>query len=98
MPGRKPMMPAKSLGVVVTGGAGDIGTAIGIHLAQVGSKVTLIDRKSRTEAEPWLSRARRAGEVNYAQADVQDRGALRAVLTAIDPLDISIGNAGVVAS
>lgn len=83
------------LGVVVTGGAGDIGAAIGAELARLGATVTLIDRKTPEEAEPWLARAGQHGQVAYAQADVRDRTEIDGVLAAVDPLDVAIGNAGI---
>lgn len=85
--------------VAITGGAGDIGAAMGGELSRQGASVTLIDRKSREEAESWLERARgQDGEVRYVQADVRDRDALDNVLASIDPLGVAIGNAGIVDS
>jgi NAD(P)-dependent dehydrogenase (short-subunit alcohol dehydrogenase family) len=78
--------------IVIAGGAGDIGAAMGAELARLGARVTLIDRKSPAEAEPWLERARQHGEVAYVQADVRDRVAIDAALTAIEPLDVAIAN------
>jgi NAD(P)-dependent dehydrogenase (short-subunit alcohol dehydrogenase family) len=86
------------LGVLVTGGAGDIGVAIGAELLRRGARVTLLDRKSEREAEAWLARIGEAGSVAYRQADVRDRPALEYVLRGVDPLDVAIGNAGVVES
>ena len=86
------------VGVAITGGAGDIGAAMGAELARLGARVTLIDRKSPAEAEPWLARARAHGDVAYAEADVRDRAAIDSALAAIDPLDVAIGNAGIVQS
>jgi len=86
------------LGVVVTGGAGDIGGAIGAELVRRGATVTLIDRKSEQEAEAWLARVGEVGSVAYRQADVRDRAALEHALRRVDPLDVAIGNAGVVES
>jgi len=86
------------LGVVVTGGAGDIGAAIGEELVRRGAVVTLIDRKSHEEAQPWLARLSEPARVAYRQADVCDRRALEDVLRSIDPLDVAIGNAGIVES
>jgi NAD(P)-dependent dehydrogenase (short-subunit alcohol dehydrogenase family) len=86
------------LGVLVTGGAGDIGVAIGAELLRRGARVTLLDRKSEREAEAWLARIGEAGSVAYRQADVRDRPALEDVLRGVDPLDVAIGNAGVVES
>jgi NAD(P)-dependent dehydrogenase (short-subunit alcohol dehydrogenase family) len=86
------------LGIVVTGGAGDIGAAIGAELTRRGATVTLVDRKSEEQAEAWLARVGEAGRVAYRQADVRDRAALEQVLRSVDPLDVAIGNAGVVES
>ena len=85
-------------GIAITGGAGDIGAAMGAELTRLGARVTLIDRKSPAEAEPSLARARVHGEVAYAQADVRDRSTIDSALAAIDPLDVAIGNAGIVQS
>jgi NAD(P)-dependent dehydrogenase (short-subunit alcohol dehydrogenase family) len=86
------------LGIAITGGAGDIGAAMGAELTRLGASVTLIDRKSPDEAAPWLERASAYGAVGYVQADVRDRAALDVALAAIDPLDVAIGNAGIVDS
>jgi NAD(P)-dependent dehydrogenase (short-subunit alcohol dehydrogenase family) len=82
-------------GIAITGGAGDIGAAMGAELRRLGATVTLIDRKTPSEAEPWLEPAREHGDVAYVQADVRDRDAIVAALAAIDPLDVAIGNAAV---
>ena len=83
-------------GIAITGGAGDIGAAMGAELRRLGAAVTLIDRKSRAEAEPWLARASAHGDVAYVEADVRDRAAIDAALAAVEPLDVAIGNAGIV--
>lgn len=86
-------------GVAITGGAGDIGAAMGRELARQGASITLIDRKSPEEAEPWVERARgRDGKVRYAKADVCNRYTIDEVLAGIDPFDVAIGNAGIVDS
>jgi NAD(P)-dependent dehydrogenase (short-subunit alcohol dehydrogenase family) len=82
-------------GIAITGGAGDIGAAMGAELRRLGAAVTLIDRKSASEAAPWLERAGQHGEVTYVQADVRDRETIDAALAAIDPLDVAIGNAAI---
>src|SRR5881394_1009049 len=46
----------EGLGAVVTGGAGDIGVAIGMELLRRGARVTLIDRKTELEAGRWRDR------------------------------------------
>ena len=71
-------------GIAITGGAGDIGAAMGAELTRLGATVTLIDRKTPAEAEPWLARAREHGDVAYVQADVRDREAIDEALAAID--------------
>jgi NAD(P)-dependent dehydrogenase (short-subunit alcohol dehydrogenase family) len=86
------------LGVVVTGGAGDIGAAIGAELVRRGAGVTLIDRKGEEEAAAWLAHVREVGPVTYRRADVRDRQVLEQVLRCVDPLDVAIGNAGIVES
>src|SRR5437762_7079654 len=88
----------EGLGVVVTGGAGDIGVAIGMELLRRGARVTLIDRKTELEAGRWLARIGDAGPVAYRQADVRDRRQLEEVLRSVDQLDVAIGNAGIVES
>lgn len=90
--------PLAGLGIAVTGGAGDIGAAIGAELVRRGATVTLVDRKSEEEAQPWLARLREVGSVTYRQADVRDRAALEQVLSSLDHLEIAIGNAGIVES
>jgi NAD(P)-dependent dehydrogenase (short-subunit alcohol dehydrogenase family) len=84
------------LGVVLTGGAGDIGAAIAAELALRGANLTLIDIKPAEEAKPWLDRV--DGDVVYLQADVRDRGRIDEILAQVDPLDIAIANAGIVES
>jgi NAD(P)-dependent dehydrogenase (short-subunit alcohol dehydrogenase family) len=86
------------LGAVLTGGAGDIGAAMAAELLRRGATVTLVDRKTEQEARPWLALVGDSGSVSYRQADVRDRGALEDVLRSVDPLDVAIGNAGIVDS
>jgi NAD(P)-dependent dehydrogenase (short-subunit alcohol dehydrogenase family) len=82
----------QDLGIAVTGAAGDIGFAMTKELTARGARVTMIDRVDCDQA------AERIAEVgcDYAQADVTDRRAVDAALAAIDPLDVAIGNAGIV--
>jgi NAD(P)-dependent dehydrogenase (short-subunit alcohol dehydrogenase family) len=86
------------LGIAITGGAGDIGAAMGAELSRRGAVVTLIDRKSRAAARPWIETVGDPDQVAYVVADVCDREAIDAALASIDPLDIVIGNAGIVHS
>ena len=86
-------------GVAITGGAGDIGAAMGEELSRRGASVTLIDRKAPEEAEPWVEWARGgSGKVRYAEADVRERETLDEVLAGLDSFDVAIGNAGIVNS
>jgi NAD(P)-dependent dehydrogenase (short-subunit alcohol dehydrogenase family) len=89
--------------VLVTGGAGDIGSAIGRRLAADGHHVTLldlIDADAGGRVADETATAARAGRdrVAYAQADVTDRGALDDVVAGLPRLDIAIANAGVARS
>jgi NAD(P)-dependent dehydrogenase (short-subunit alcohol dehydrogenase family) len=85
------------LGVAITGGAGDIGAAMGAELSKWGASVALIDQKSPKDAEPWVTRVRDGhGEVRYVQADVRNRGEVGEALAGVDSLDVAIGNAGIV--
>jgi NAD(P)-dependent dehydrogenase (short-subunit alcohol dehydrogenase family) len=75
------------LGVAITGGAGDIGRAIARELLGHGCAVTLLDL--------------RAADVERARSiavDVRDHAAVAEALATVDPLDVAIGNAGIVES
>ena len=85
-------------GIAITGGAGDIGAAMAAELTRRGAAVTLLDRKTREAAEPWLRQASVYGDVGYVSVDVTDRAALEAALGEIEPLDVAVGNAGIVDS
>jgi NAD(P)-dependent dehydrogenase (short-subunit alcohol dehydrogenase family) len=85
----------EGLGVAITGGAGDIGAAMGAELSKRGASVALIDTKSPEEAEPWIHEARN-GDVRYVRADVRDREVMEEALAGVNPLDVAIGNAGIV--
>ena len=86
------------LGVAVTGAAGDIGHAIALELASRGASVALIDRVSVDEAGERIAAVAAAGACTYHRVDVTDRAAVDSVLAAVDPLDVAIGNAGIVES
>lgn len=93
------MEQLRDLGIAITGGAGDIGSAMGRELAKQGASVTLVDTKSSDTAEPWLAEVREfSNEVAYITVDVRDRNAVDEAMASIDPLDIAIGNAGIVDS
>lgn len=74
------------LGVVITGGLGDIGSAMAAELTGCGAAVTLIDI------------AEDPGGGAYRRADVRDPAAVAAALRSVDPLDVVIANAGIVDS
>jgi NAD(P)-dependent dehydrogenase (short-subunit alcohol dehydrogenase family) len=85
-------------GIVITGGAGDIGAAMASELATRGAWVTLLDVRGPQEAESWVGRVRARDRVTYVQVDVRDRPAVEDALVAVDPLDVAIANAGIVQS
>jgi NAD(P)-dependent dehydrogenase (short-subunit alcohol dehydrogenase family) len=86
------------LGVAITGAAGDLGHAMSLELTRLGAQVTMIDRVAEGDASERITAVGRAGHCTYMQADVTDRPAIEAVLRAVDPLDVAIGNAGIVES
>jgi NAD(P)-dependent dehydrogenase (short-subunit alcohol dehydrogenase family) len=86
----------EGLGIAVTGAAGDLGGAMSIELARRGADVTMIDRLAEGEARPRIEAVAAAGRCTYRQADVTDRAAVDEALAGVDPLDVAIGNAGIV--
>jgi NAD(P)-dependent dehydrogenase (short-subunit alcohol dehydrogenase family) len=88
---------------LVTGGAGDIGAAIGRRLAADGFHVTLLDRRDGSEGDRVCDAVAKAAgvpreRVAYARADVTDREAVDRVVASPPRLDVAIANAGVVFS
>ena len=86
---------------VITGGAGDLGNAMALHLAQEGAAVSLWDIKSAAEAAPQIDRVKSATlNVQYQQVDIRDRvavdAAFNAVIEQFGSLDIVCANAGIV--
>jgi NAD(P)-dependent dehydrogenase (short-subunit alcohol dehydrogenase family) len=86
------------LGVVVTGGLGDIGLGMAGELLSQGAAVTVVDVYDDQDAEVRLAPLRKVGEVAYRRADVGDAEAVRAALAAVERLDVVIANAAVVES
>jgi NAD(P)-dependent dehydrogenase (short-subunit alcohol dehydrogenase family) len=84
------------LGVAITGAAGDIGLAMAVEIANRGAHVTMIDCVPESIAGPRVASVAALGPCSYHVADVTDRAAVDQVLAAIDPLDVAIGNAGIV--
>jgi NAD(P)-dependent dehydrogenase (short-subunit alcohol dehydrogenase family) len=78
------------LGIAVTGAAGDIGFAMAQELVARGARVTGIDRAGPGRLDGL--------GCDFVQVDVTDRAAVDAALAEIDPLDVAIGNAGIVES
>ena len=58
----------------------------------------MIDRVTGDEASERVAAVGRVGRCSYVQADVTDRPAIETALRAVDPLDVAIGNAGIVDS
>src|ERR1700749_192604 len=69
-----------------------------LELARLGAGVTMIDRASAEDASERIAAVGSVGDCTYVQADVTDRSAIEAALRAVDPLDVAIGNAGIVES
>jgi NAD(P)-dependent dehydrogenase (short-subunit alcohol dehydrogenase family) len=84
------------LGIAITGAAGDLGHAMSLELARLGAHVTMIDRVAGEQASERIAAVGRIGQCTYVQADVTDRSAIASALSAVDPLDVAIGNAGIV--
>lgn len=80
--------------VLITGAAGDIGTAMARELLRAGFRVTAVDMRSEADVHDTVQRLRSAGDVDYAQVDVRDRDELSRLLDEVSPVDIAIGNAG----
>jgi NAD(P)-dependent dehydrogenase (short-subunit alcohol dehydrogenase family) len=95
LPDEKPT-DLDGMGVALTGAAGDIGHAIALELARRGATIAMIDRLSPGEAAERIDAVAAVGECTYHQADVTDRAAVDAALAAVAPLDVAIGNAGIV--
>jgi NAD(P)-dependent dehydrogenase (short-subunit alcohol dehydrogenase family) len=84
------------LGVAVTGAAGDLGAAMALELATRGAVVTMLDRVPEAEASKRIAAVSTAGSCAYRQVDVTDRAGIEAALADVEPLDVAIGNAGIV--
>lgn len=86
---------------LVTGGAGDLGNEMALHLAQAGASVAIWDVKPESDA---LERIRRVnlvgGRVLYQQVDIRDRRPVEAaydhLIAELGGLDIVCANAGIV--
>ena len=86
---------------IVTGGVGDLGNEMALHLAQAGASVVIWDIKSNAEAAGRVARVQAAGQpVHYAQVDITDRAAVEqamdSAVQSFGRLDIVCANAGIV--
>jgi len=83
-------------GVVITGGAGDIGLAVAERLLRNGASVTVLDNRDPADAEARLAGPRRLGPVGYLRVDVRDHEAVAAALATVPRIDVVVGNAAIV--
>jgi len=88
--------------IMITGAAGDIGTAIAVRLVANGAHVTLTDVRSAEEARPTLDRVTAAAASgsghDYAVLDITCRDEVDAFFESRDTPDVVIANAGIVES
>lgn len=88
--------------IMITGAAGDIGSAIAVRLAANGARVTLTDVRSPEEAKPMLDRvtASAADESlpDYAVLDMCNRDEVDAFFASRETPDVVIANAGILES
>ncbi|MGQ9841893.1 MAG: SDR family NAD(P)-dependent oxidoreductase, partial [Anaerolineae bacterium] len=88
---------------LITGGAGDMGNEMAVHLARQGAAIVLWDIRPPQQVGERIARVREAGGlVLYQQVDVTDRPAVdRALEEAVAQtggVDIACINAGIVES
>lgn len=88
---------------LVTGGIGDLGNEMALHLAQAGAAVAIWDVLDEADAGERVQRvASRGQRVLYQQVDVRDHGAVDAALEKLvgelGSIDIVCANAGIVES
>lgn len=82
--------------VLITGGAGFIGSNVAAHYLRKGCEVVVFDNLSRVGSECNMAWLRRIGEVILVEADIRDFSALRSVMTK-RPMSMVIHLAGQVA-
>jgi NAD(P)-dependent dehydrogenase (short-subunit alcohol dehydrogenase family) len=80
--------------VVITGGTGDIGQAIGRRLASMGAEVTLLDVLSADAGEAIA--AKLGPRIQYRKCDVTKRADVERVFAEFSRLDIVVPNAAIV--
>jgi NAD(P)-dependent dehydrogenase (short-subunit alcohol dehydrogenase family) len=86
---------------LITGGAGDLGNEMALHLAQAGATTVIWDLKTPEDVRDRIERVQAAGKpVHYACVDIRDRAAVDAAILDIvkgfGSLDIVCANAGIV--
>lgn len=82
---------------IITGAAGDLGSAMARHLAAAGAHVALWDIKPAEQADTALAAARKHDpDATYRQIDLRDRAAVDAAIATMPRLDIVCSNAGIV--
>ena len=82
--------------IAITGGLGDIGSAIAHEVLRLGAEALIIDLPDAADAQDRLGPFCEHGpEVRYAQADVRDFAQVEAALAAAPDLTGAVGNAGI---
>src|SRR5438132_12694592 len=77
------MKPLSASRILVTGGAGLVGSHIVDELVAEGARVVVYDSLIRGKLE-HLDTARSRGRVEVVQGDIRDRTALRQAMTGVD--------------
>jgi acetoacetyl-CoA reductase len=86
---------------VVTGGAGDIGTAICRHFFELGATVVALDRIDESKAQEWQSKQKQAGfEIGFSTVDINQFASCekmaKDVVSRFGPVDILVNGAGTI--
>ena len=82
---------------IVTGGAGDLGSAMARQLAQKGAHVVIWDILPGAQAVDAIESVRQHDpRVAYAQVDVRERDAVDRAMDSLRQVDIVCSNAGIV--
>jgi acetoacetyl-CoA reductase len=85
---------------VVTGGIGDLGTAICRHLAQLGAKVVAVDHLEKKDVASWQEEQKKSGyDFAYFVADITQYQRCEKMIADIEHkignIDILVNNAGI---
>ncbi len=93
-------MPNQKI-ALITGGTGDIGTAIAKQLSPLYDQVIALDISAENYSEHWLAELREHGfhNIDYREMDVTDFDQCHDVITAlaakIGQIDVLVNNAGI---